>query len=424
MLIQFPYTEVPPLEVPDDRIGAILEPHPAEPPGGLVEEDIIREGLDSPIGEKPISIAARRKRRVVILVDDLTRSTPVQKVLPPVLANLDAAGISRKNISILVALGTHRPMTSEETTARFGDQLARDYKIVMHTSDENELLDVGEAHSGMPIQVNPLALDADFLLAVGRIVPHGVAGFSGGSKMVLPGICGKTATGRTHWMSTDSPMEEILGLRDNPVRREMDSVALRVGLSYIVNVVQATDGRILRVFAGDFEEAHERGCEYATEIYGCPFERPYPIVVADAFPATLDLWQAAKAIYASELVVEEEGVIILVALCREGVSVAYPQLSRYGYLFSDEARSLFEQGEIPDLVLASHMARVGRVARGKARVILVSPGVSREVANRMGLLWASSAKEALEKATRLTEKRSKICIMKSASQILPIPKSR
>jgi len=417
MSLSFSFPEAEPLDLDEEKV-TVFSPPAVKP--SAPEEEIIQQGLDSPIREKRIEEVARRAKNALILVDDYTRITPVRRVLPRVLERLASSGLPKSRIRILVALGMHRRMTDAEVRDRFGEEIARDYEIIMHDPSDEEIMDIGYTDSGIRICVNPLILEAGLILGVGRIAPHGVAGYSGGSKIILPGVAGVETIGAIHWASTLRSMDEILGVRDSAIRQEMDAIAFRVGSLYIVNVVQNPDGGVVGLFAGDFEEAHRRGAELAERVYGVRIPRTFPIVIADAYPAEADLWQAAKAVYASELVVDYDGVIILVARCRFGVSETYPVMKKVGYVLTEEARGLFEQGIIPDKVLAAHIARVGRVLHQRAKIILVSPGVERSEAEGMGLIYSENVGDALEEAYRLTEAEARVALLRNAGEILPI----
>ena len=160
------------------------------------------------------------------------------------------------------------------------------------------------------------------------------------------------------------------------MRREIEEVALRAGLKFIVNVVQDKTGRLAGVFAGDPIKAHRQGCELAQRIYGVNIKARADIVITEAFPAELELWQATKALQAADMVVNPGGVIIFLAACPEGISQSHGQLIlKYGFRPLAEVEKLVARKEITDLNAASYLARVGNIV-SRARVILVSRGIN------------------------------------------------
>ena len=152
------------------------------------------------------------RKKVLIVVDDYTRTTPVQKILPRLISELEEAGIKPSGIKILVALGTHRPMTEEEIVKKFGKDIPKRYPILNHPWwDSSQLTYCGETEKGTPIFVNRMVKEVDFILGIGQIVPHRVSGFSGGGNIIQPGICGEETTGKTHWLSAQFQRTGDLG---------------------------------------------------------------------------------------------------------------------------------------------------------------------------------------------------------------------
>ena len=398
------------VDVPDDRLIGVFSPKPVE---GGVGANIIYKALSEPINTSPLE--DMRGDRVLILVDDITRTTPVHKILPEVVGRLPGFN----SIEILIAQGTHRPMTMTEKLAKLGN-----INTLVHDHDfrnPETLKLVGYTSSGMKAEVNKLLTEVDLIVGIGQIVPHRVAGFSGGAKIVQPGVCSEETTGTTHWLSAQYSGEEILGVVDNPVRREIEEVGKLAGLSYIVNVVQNSVGIVVDCVAGDPFRAHRRGCESSLERFRVDIPAKADVVILDSSPADLELWQAAKAIYASELAVKDGGTVILITPCPEGVATQHRLVSELGYMSFHRIKSMVENGELSNLTVAAHIAHVGRVSHHKARVIIVSSGIDRETAMRLGLLYSPSLKEALSMALSFHNDPS-ILVLKNGGHILPCPR--
>jgi nickel-dependent lactate racemase len=380
---------------------------------------ILASAVADPFGTPPLVDMLERGRKVVIVVDDMTRPTPTVQLLDAILPELDRAGVRREDITILLALGTHRDMTPEEIRAGLGDEISRHYRVVNHHARAAaELTHCGATLRGTEAVVNRLAAEADFLIGCGHIVPHRIAGFSGGGKIVLPGIASNKSVGQMHWLSTQFPNEKITGVRDNPVRTEIDGVAKLAGLRFILNVVQDGAGRVVQAVAGDLVAAHREGIYQSLRIYGAAMPERADIVVADSYPSDIDMWQAAKAIFACGLAVKKGGTIVLVTPCPEGVALPHPQVLEFGYARRPEVTEIALDGRFPDMVAASHIIEFGEVL-DRARIILVSEGIDAQAAQQLGLDWAESPQTALDMALADAGASASIAVLKQASELAP-----
>lgn len=420
MKITFPYPAVPSLQIADSSLISVLEPRVGPELLGR-DRDVIRKALENPIGAPRIGEMAKGKRSILILVDDYTRTTPVHLILPHVLAELRSFGVAEKSIRILIASGTHRPMTEEEKRKRFGADVVQEYVLLDHCHDDpSQLMQLPNTEHGTEVWVNKAVTESDFVLGIGHIVPHRVAGFSGGGKIVQPGVCGPVTTGQTHWLSARFEGIQIMGRMENPVRSEIDNVAKVAGLAYIVNAVLDGKGKLASLVCGDPVEAFRPGARAALEIFAVPLPEPADIVIADSFPADMELWQAAKGIYASDLALKSGGILILVSPCPEGVSAEFPAISRIGYRPFHEVESMVSSGELRDLTLAAHLVHVGRVIREKATGILVSSGIDAGTTARLGLRFAKTPQEALDFALSVKGKKATIAVLRNGGEIMPI----
>jgi nickel-dependent lactate racemase len=419
MRISFPYPDIPPLDIPDRNLLGIFSPSTVK--ADKREEEIIDEAFSHPIGSDPLPQMLKGQKNVLIVVDDYTRTTPVQKILPRLVSELGEAGIKPSGIKILVALGTHRPMTEEEIVKKIGRDISKRYPILNHQWwDSSQLTYFGETEKGTPIFVNRMIKEMDFIIGIGQIVPHRVSGFSGGGNIIQPGICGEETTGKTHWLSAQFKGREILGKIDNPVKEEIEEVAQRVGLKWIINTIQDGSGRLIEVVTGDPIQAYRTGAKRSFEIYQSKLPQEADIVIADSHPYDSDLWLAAKGIYASELAVKQGGVVILITLCQEGVSPSHPEVLAWGYQTFEEVNEKVRQRKIQKLTAAAHLVHVGRVIKERAKGILVSTGISKEETERLGFFHAKSPQEALEIAFSLSGRDAKVAVLQRGGEILPI----
>ena len=419
MEIRIPYPEIGPLNVPDENLLGIFSPSTGTVEGN--EEQIIDEAFIYPIGAPPLTQMLSGRERVLIVVDDYTRSTPVQKILPRLIKELGFAGVKKDAMKILVALGTHRLMTEKEMVMKFGVDFLRQHSIINHPWwDLSQLSYLGETERGTPIFVNRLAKEVDCIIGIGQIVPHRVSGFSGGGNIIQPGICGEETTGKTHWLSAQFQGREILGKIENPVKEEIEKVAQKVGLTWIINTIQDVSGRLAKVVAGDLVHAYRAGASRSLEIFQSRLPKETDIVLVDSHPYDSDLWVAAKGIYAAELAVKQGGVVILITLCPEGVSPSHPEVLDLGYQAFGEVDVKVRQGMIRKLTVAAHLVHVGRVIREKARGILVCPGISKTETEKLGFLYAQEPKMALEMAFALMGRDAKVAVLQRGGEILPV----
>jgi nickel-dependent lactate racemase len=417
----FPYPEFPSIEIPEKNLLGVFSPSIFTIEKS--EEQIIEEALSHPIGSAPLNRMLTGQEKVLIVVDDYTRSTPVQKILPCLIKELERTGIKKDRTRILVALGTHRPMTEEERIAKFGQKLYKPYSILNHEWwNPSQLIHLGETEKGTPIFVNRIVREVDFIIGVGQIVPHRVSGFSGGGNIIQPGICGEETTGKTHWLSARFKGREILGKIENPVKDEIEEVALKAGLKWIINTIQDGTGRTVDAVAGDPILAYRKGGNRSLEVYKAELPQDADIVITDSHPYDSELWLAAKGIYASELAVKQDGVVILISPCPEGVSPSHPEVLEFGYQTFEDADRLFRQGRIHKLTAAAHLVHVGRVIKERAKSIFVSQGISKEEKERLGFIHAEDPQEALEMAFSILGRQARIAILQRGGEILPVIK--
>ncbi len=419
MQISFPYPDIGPLEIPHKNLLGIFSPSSMKIE--KFEEEIVEEAFAHPIGSDPLPQLLEGHENILIVLDDYTRNTPVQKILPRLLRELNAADIQTSHIKILIALGTHRPMTEGEIVKKFGEEIPKRYSVFNHHWwDLSQLSFLGNTERGTPIWVNKMVQEADFILGVGQIVPHRVSGFSGGGNIIQPGICGEETTGKTHWLSAQFKGNEILGKIENPVKEEIERVAQKVGLKWIINTIQDGSGRLIKVVAGDPIHAYRAGATLSHQVYQSPLPREAEIVIADSHPYDSELWLAAKGIYAAELAVKQGGVVILVTPCPEGVSPSHPEVLESGYQTFREVEQQVQKGMIKKLTVAAHLVHVGRVIKERARGIMVSPGISKEKKERLGFLHGETPQEALELGFSLVGRDGKVAVLQRGGEILPI----
>jgi nickel-dependent lactate racemase len=393
-------------------------PEPADSQAGPPE---LAPNLHAPIGTPPLAEMLRGSgaRTILVLVDDLTRPTPQGEMLPPVLDLLGEAGVADRDVTVLVATGLHRTMTEAEIATRFGPRVTARVRVVCHDArDLQGMVSLGTAADGTSIMVNRLAREHDLLISVGCIEPHRIAGFSGGAKMVQPGICGEAVTASIHWRGWLMEGKTIYGIADNPIRREMEEIAEKAGLRFIVNTVLDPKGKQWRYFCGDPREAFRAGCRESLRLCSVEVE-PADIVVADSWPFDIDLWQACKAISVAELVVRPGGTVILVTPCPEGLSRHVDEIRRIGYLRASEIVQRVAEGSIPSLAIACHLMAMGRMLE-RGELVVVSPGLGEELCAEVGLASAASVPEAIARARSRLGRGATVGILEHPCTMVPV----
>ncbi|HEU5425012.1 MAG TPA: nickel-dependent lactate racemase [Nitrolancea sp.] len=405
------------VDIPRRNLLAVLSPNPVAPASDPRAE-IVR-ALAEPIAATPLREAAKGARQVAILADDLTRQTPVQLIIPALLDELGRAGVRDEQVTVVIALGTHRPMTEEEIELRFGAGVTGRVRVINNPWwDLEQLADLGVTPNGTPIVVSRLVLEADFVIGLGSIVPHHIPGYSAGAKIVQPGVSGAATTGATHYFSTRT-RRSYLGEVENPVRHEMERIADQVGLSAILNTVLDSAGRVVQTFYGDHRAAFRAGVAVSREVYGIALADQTDIVIAGSHPCDIEFWQAHKALYPADIAVREGGTVIVMTPCPEGVSVTHQEMLRFTGLPSRKIETLIERGTIADVV-SGGLALAWAKIRERERVSLVSGGISGEEARALGFTLFPSADEALAEALRRHGPDATVTVMTHAPELLPI----
>jgi nickel-dependent lactate racemase len=401
---------------PDNLIG-IYSPHESQPVTDIHAE--ILRAISCPIATKPLRELATGAKKVVLVADDNTRLTPTDRIIPVLLNELNAAGVADAQISLIIALGTHRFMTAEEIVIKYGKEAVSRITIKNHDyRDPAGMRDLGTTPNGTHIFVNKEVYEADFKLGIGSIVPHYIPGFAGGAKIVQPGISGERTTAETHLLSTRSA-QSYLGIRDNPVRIELNSIARTVGLHTIINTVLNRQGEVVGAFYGDTVEAFNAGVELARQIYSVEVPEAADIVIASSHPCDLEFWQAHKALYPSDLAVKPGGIIILATPCYEGVSVTHAAILAVTNLPKAELMDMVEKKQIADEVAASLAIGWSQV-KERESVFIVSDGVSAEDALKLGFVPFGSVEAALEAAFARKGGSARVTVLTHAPDMIPV----
>jgi len=279
-------------------------------------ESVFTNPLDSPTLTEIVN--KEKPGKIVIIINDITRPVPYKLVLKPMLAELKAAGVPETAITLLIATGMHRAMTDDEVQEMLGEEIANRYKWVNHDC-EDKMVYAGEV-GDIPLYVNPLIMEADLLCATGVIAPHYMAGYSGGRKSVLPGVCGRK-TIEAHHSLMRLPHSRTANLKGNLFHETMVQAAEMVNLRFISNVVVDSKNQVVDLVTGDYLKAWERGVEICQQNSVIELAEPADVVIVSAggFPKDINLYQAQKALENASYCVKDGGSILLIAECAEGL---------------------------------------------------------------------------------------------------------
>jgi nickel-dependent lactate racemase len=359
----------------------------------------------------------------VIMVDDITRPTPAAQILPFILDRIERAGIPDEAVLIFMGMGTHRPMTEEELRVKLGDGVRERYRVINRDYREGDFVDLGQTESGTPIEINREILEADFKIAVGNVIPHISAGWGGGSKMILPGVCSQKTTDMMHLMACIvQPVLEVIGTRDNKPRAEMDAIAERIGLDFIVNTVMGEDKHMLGVFAGHFVEAHRRATELAEKVMVVPIPARADVLIISANPCHFDYWQGIKPYTYCHRAVREGGVIIFMLDGTEGLCGDAPSheetVRKYLPWSFEDQKAAVERGEVEDLVGLNVPMYHATVRHRVKRTICVTNHLKQEDVDALGFDSAPSVQVALERAYEIVGHDAKVGIIPFGGETL------
>ena len=416
--VQMPYgSETLAFDVPRANLVGRFAPHSVQPVADVAAE--IARALAQPIGGPALRELAHGARDVVIVADDHTRLTPTDIIVPLLLDQLNAAGVTDEQIEVIIALGTHRAMTRDEIEHKFGRQVVDRVAVRNHEPFSPEaLVDLGTTPGGVAVRVLRRVVDADLVIGVGTIVPHHIPGFSGGAKIIQPGVCGERTTGEVHLLSVRHE-ESLMGVVENQVRHEMEEIAERAGLRAILNTVLDPQGRTIGAVYGDPRMAFREGVALSRQVYGVQVPQQADIVVAGSHPCDSEFWQAHKTLYPAEMCVRPGGTIILVTPCPEGVTATHADVLDYAALDRDVIDGRVRAGEIGDITGAA-LSLAWANARCRATVSMVSDGITAEEKQALAFRHFASVSDALDDAFARHGADASVIVLPYAPDTLPL----
>ena len=401
--IKIPYhkTETE-LHIDEKYIRGILTSRTEEYVPDGVPEDIIRRALAEPIGSESLQSLSEKARRIVIVTSDHTRAVPSKTTLPIMLEEIRRVN-PYADITILIATGLHRKTNVEEQRSMFGDMIVDNERIVVNDSlREEDFRYVCRLPSGAELWVNKTALDCDLLITEGFIEPHFFAGFSGGRKSILPGICNAATVSENHsYRAIAAPNSKAGILEGNPIHKDMVFAARAVNVKFTLNVALNAKKQLIAAFAGDLEKSHEAGAAFVRSLAECKTVIGDIVITSNGgYPLDQNLYQSPKAISTAEVCCRKGGVIIMCAGCADGMGgTNFEKLMLMGSPDEIDAylSKIPPKESIPEQWCAQIYSRILK----KHRVILVTDYLDHEVIRMANMIPASTPDEALKIAYEL-----------------------
>ena len=382
--------------------------------------NIVAAAMATPIASPRLSELAVGKRNAVIIISDHTRPVPSKDIIPHMLREL-REGNPHINVTLLVATGFHRLTNRTELTAKLGFEIVEHEHIIIHDSaDASSNVKIGVLPSGAPLVIDRVAAEADLLIAEGFIEPHFFAGFSGGRKSVLPGICDRITVFGNHCSRfIDSPCARTGILDGNPIHRDMLAAARLAKLAYIVNVVIDEKKKTVAAFAGNFEQAHRLGCDFLSGY--CKVKAiPADIILTTNGGAPMDqnIYQCVKGLTAAEATAAENAVLIIAAECvdghgGEGFYHSLKNCSSPSQLYA-HFMATPQEDTIPDQWESQILARI----LIKHRIIFVTRPEMAGIVRKMKMIYAATIEEALKKARQIKGRQASLTIIPNGVSVI------
>lgn len=415
------YTSTLALHVEEENLKAVLTAKMHGFHAEKSQEQLVLDALEHPVDSPRLRTLAEGKRNIVIVTSDHTRAVPSKITLPLLLKEI-RSGNPDADITILIATGLHRPTTEEEQRRMFGDAIVDHEKIAINNAFAPEqFVELCTLPSGAVFQVNRLAAECDLLVTEGFVEPHFFAGFSGGRKSILPGICSERTVNENHsYKAVSHPRSNSGMLKDNPIHADMLCAAKAVNVQFIFNVALDGEKKIVAAWAGDLEKAHDAGVAFIRQWSQCPVVTGDIVITSNGgYPLDQNLYQSPKAMATAEACAGEDGVIIMCCSCCDGMGGAH-----FGEILQrgtpDEIdRYLSEippQKTIPEQWCAQVCVRVLR----KHPVILVTTFLSHDEVRKANMIPASTPDEALEIAYRLKGEQASVVVIPDGVSVLTV----
>jgi nickel-dependent lactate racemase len=388
-------------------------------------EQMTREALSKSAGPLPFQALLSRAKSIAIIVDDATRPTPAARILGALLPHLEESGFSREKITIVVAIGTHEIMEKKTLETRLGAAVLSRYKVVQHNCRQSDLVPVQIPDDGRVVKINPEVAQADLKVGISSVLPHPMAGYGGGPKIVMPGICNFDFIRDHHMKNVGHPRSAAGVTKGNPFHEDCMRVARAVRLDYSLNCVYDQKGQIVRIIGGDLESAFREAVDLCLQKLSHKFEEKVDVTITSTYPHTHG-HQLFKGLSAPDVITKNTGAILLLApvvgpIPADFLNSFHTIEEKSHHNSASYVKESISKGVafLPDKSIDFNMAMSTVFLRPKIRVILVSRHISRKEAETMGLDHSPSMEEGIKSLGKVYPD-AKVAIFPSGGLIVPI----
>jgi nickel-dependent lactate racemase len=386
----------------------------------------IRHSFEHPIGTPPLAELARGKKTACIVISDVTRPVPNEKILTPMLEILENAGIERQNIVVLNATGLHRPNVGDEMEEMVGKRIAREYRIENHVAkNDADMTDLGEIEfldgQKATAAINSHYLNAELKITTGLIEPHFMAGYSGGRKLICPGIASAGTILQFHAPPMiGHPNARAGNLVENPIHAMSRAVAGRTGCDFICNVTLSESRQITGIFSGDLDAAHAAGIAHVDQQTKVPVD-PAPIVVTTCagYPLDTTFYQCTKGMVGALPALQKGGTLIIATSLSEGIGS--PEFSEMCFSLKSVAEFIDRIYSSPVQVDQWQLQEMMKVLQHASEIMIISEGVSGESLGKFLLTPMPSVEAALAAAREKHGAGARAVIIPEGPYVTPVP---
>ncbi|SHH51562.1 nickel-dependent lactate racemase [Clostridium grantii] len=397
--------------IEENKVLNILKPN--EVKIDLRGEEEVKRAIENPINSKRLKDIVNKGEKVVIITSDITRPMPSKKVLPSIIEELNMGGALDKDISIIFALGSHRPHTKEEKIYLVGNEIYDRIRCV--DSDGEDFIHLGTTKNGTPVDIFREVVEADRVICLGNIEYHYFAGYSGGAKAIMPGVSTKAAISANHSRMVEEKAR-CGNLITNPVRIDIEAVTEFINIDFILNVVLSEKKEIIKAVAGHHVDAHREGCKFLDSFYKIKIKEKADVVITTpgGYPKDLNLYQAQKALDNAKHAVKDKGIIIFLASCSEGLG---SQIFEEWLVSAEKSEDLIDRIK-KDFKLGGHKAAAIAVVLQKCKIFLVSD-MKKDFVESIFMEPYNDVQEAIDKALKEQGNNAKVILMPYGGSTLP-----
>ncbi len=385
---------------------------PSNQENNNTEEYLIKEALRNPICSNPLNEIVCEEDKVVIVTSDITRPVKSKTILPYIIEELNRGNVKNENITIVLALGSHRKHSLEEKITLVGQAVYEKIKVI--DSDMNDCQNFGTCKNGTPIDIFSLVAQADRVVCLGNVEFHYFAGYSGGAKAIMPGVSSYKAIQLNH--SNMVKTRSYAGNIDtNPVRQDIDEVGEHFKIDFIFNVLQSSDKTIIGAYAGHYIHAHRAACSALDKMYKIDIKEKADIVIVSpgGYPKDINIYQAQKALDNARHAVKDGGIIILCASCKEGFE---------NNIFEKWMTTKTKEEMVRDIkenfVLGGHKAAAVAMTLMKSSIYMVTD-YDKQTIEKIGFKYFRDLQDAVDSAIAITGDKGTVILMPAGGSVLP-----